>query len=287
VFFEHRIFLFQEVLMKLIALDLDGTLLNSDKVVSQWNFAALSLAAEQGHVIVPATGRALRAIPEQVMAFPFLHYAITINGAKVSDTRTGEAFLRAEIALDTCLRLLDFAGRYDAMYDCYWNDTGWVDRSFLERVRYYNADEEVVTLLRTTRAPVDDLKAFLRKNGQPVQKVQLCFRDMAERETARAEIAAAFPEILVTSSFRNNLELNAADADKGRALLALAQHLGIPAADTIAFGDSSNDLRMLRAAGTSVAMGNAAPEVRAVCDYVTETNDRDGVAAFLHAHVLH
>ena len=72
-----------------------------------------------------------------------------------------------------------------------------------------------------------------------------------------------------------------------RALLALAQHLGIPAADTIAFGDSSNDLRMLRAAGTSVAMGNAAPEVRAVCDYVTETNDRDGVAAFLHAHVLH
>ena len=173
------------------------------------------------------------------------------------------------------------------MYDCYWNDTGWVDRSFLERVRYYNSDEEVVTLLRTTRAPVDDLKAFLRETGQPVQKVQLCFRYMAERETARAEIASAFPEILGTSSFRNNLELNAADADKGRALLALAQHLGIPAADTIAFGDSSNDLRMLRAAGTSVAMGNAAPEVRAVCGCVTDTNDHDGVAAFLYAHVLH
>ena len=55
-----------------------------------------------------------------------------------------------------------------------------------------------------------------------------------------------------------------------QALLSLAQHLSIPAADTIAFGDSSNDLRMLRAAGTSVAMGNAAPEVRAACDYVTE-----------------
>lgn len=273
--------------MKLIALDLDGTLLNSGKVVSERNAAALSLAAAQGNVIAPATGRALRAIPEQVMAFPFVHYAITINGAKVSDTRAGQALLRAEIALDTCLRLLDFVGRYDAMYDCYWNDAGWVDRSFLERVRYYNSDEEVVTLLRTTRAPVDDLKAFLRENGQPVQKVQLCFRDMAERETARAEIAAAFPEILVTSSFRNNLELNAADADKGRALLALAQHLGIPAADTIAFGDSSNDLRMLRAAGTSVAMGNAAPEVRAVCGCVTDTNDHDGVAAFLYAHVLH
>lgn len=273
--------------MKLIALDLDGTLLNSDKIVSERNFAALSLAAEQGHVIVPATGRALRAIPEQVMAFPFLHHAITINGAKVSDMRTGETILRAEIALGTCLRLLDFAARYDAMYDCYWNDTGWVDRAFLDRVRYYNSDEEVVALLRRTRAPVADLKAFLREKGEPIQKVQLCFRDMAEREAARSEIAAVFPDILVTSSFRNNLELNAADADKGRALLALAQHLGISAADTIAFGDSSNDLRMLRAAGTSVAMGNAAPEVCAVCDYVTDTNDRDGVAAFLRAHVLH
>ena len=170
---------------------------------------------------------------------------------------------------------------------CYWNDTGWVDRAFLERVRYYNADEEVAALLRRTRAPVADLKAFVRANGQPVQKVQLCFRDMAERETAREEIAAAFPGVLVTSSFRNNLELNAADADKGRALLALAQRLGIPAEDTVAFGDSSNDLRMLRAAGTSVAMGNAAPEVRAVCDYVTDTNDCDGVAAFLRAHILH
>ena len=273
--------------MKLIALDLDGTLLNSEKVISAGNFAALSLAAEQGHVIVPATGRALRAIPEQVMALPFLRYAITINGAKVSDTRTGETLLRAELPQDTCLRLMDFAGRYDAMYDCYWNDTGWVDRAFLERVRYYNTDEEVVTLLRRTRAPVEDLKAFVRANGQPVQKVQLCFRDMAERETARAEITAAFPDVLVTSSFRNNLELNAVDADKGRALLALARHLGIPAEDTVAFGDSSNDLRMLHAAGTSVAMGNAAPEVRAVCDYVTDTNDRDGVAAFLRTHILH
>ena len=67
--------------MKLIALDLDGTLLNSDKVVSERNAAALSLAAAQGNVIAPATGRALRAIPEQVMAFPFVHYAITIKNA--------------------------------------------------------------------------------------------------------------------------------------------------------------------------------------------------------------
>ena len=171
--------------MKLIALDLDGTLLNSEKIISAGNFAALSLAAEQGHVIVPATGRALRAIPEQVMALPFLRYAITINGAKVSDTQTGETLLRAELALDTCLRLMDFAGRYDAMYDCYWNDTGWVDRAFLERVRYYNADEEVVTLLRRTRAPVEDLKAFVRANGQPVQKVQLKRRAQRSRPRFR------------------------------------------------------------------------------------------------------
>ena len=85
---------------------------------------------------------------------------------------------------------------------------------------------------------------------------------------------------------QNNLELNWKTADKGRALLHLAERLGVPAADTVAFGDSSNDLTMLQAAGTGVAMGNASEEVRAACDAVTATNEEDGVAVYLERYVL-
>lgn len=272
--------------MKIIALDLDGTLLNGVKAVSPRNFAALQAAAGQGNWIVPATGRALKAIPKEVLALPFVRYVISINGANVADIRQQQTLLCAEIPQKRALELIEFSARYDAMYDCYWQNTGWVDRGFLERVRYYNADEEVVQLIQKTRAPVENLRELIQNRAETIQKVQLCFRDMSERSTAAAEIAAAFPDIAVTSSFRNNLELNWKSANKGNALRFLAEHLHIPVADTIAFGDSSNDLAMLSAAGTSVAMGNAASEVQAVCDYVTCSNEDDGVAVFLEQHLL-
>lgn len=272
--------------MKIIALDLDGTLLNSEKIVSQRNYAALQEAAKQGNWIVPATGRALRAIPSQVLAFPFVRYVISINGANVADIRQQKTLLCAEIPQKRALELIEFATRYDAMYDCYWQNTGWVERDFLERVRYFNEDEEVVQLIQKTRAPVENLLDFIQSKAETIQKVQLCFRDMAERSIAAEAIAEAFPDIAVTSSFRNNLELNWKNANKGNALCFLAEHLQIPVADTIAFGDSSNDLAMLSVAGTSVAMGNAAPEMQVACDYVTRSNEDDGVAVFLEQHLL-
>ena len=273
--------------MKIIALDLDGTLLNVRKELTPRTCRALAAAAARGHQIVPATGRALRAIPEEILSLPFVRYVISINGASVTDEATAERLYRAEIPRETALELMDFAKRYDCMYDCYWQDTGWSNRSFLERVRYYNHfDEEVVKLILRSRRPVDDLESLIRERADSVQKVQLCFRDLEEREDARAHIRARFPEIVATSSFQNNLELNWKTADKGRGLMVLAAHLGVPEADTVAFGDSSNDLSMLLAAGTGVAMGNASDEIKAACDAVTAPNTEDGVAAYIEQYLL-
>ena len=271
---------------KLIAMDLDGTLLTYEKQITPRTRAALEKAAAQGHVIVPATGRALHALPEPVQVLPFVHYAITINGACVSNTDTGEKLLRCELDRDRALAILDYAKRYDCMYDCYWADTGWSERRFLERIDYYNSDAAVRKLILQTRRPVDDLLQKIRTEMDAVQKVQLCFRKIPEREAAWKDIAAAFDDVAVTASFANNLEINHRDATKGNALRFLARRLGIAERDTIAFGDSSNDLAMLRAAGVGVAMGNAAESVKAVCSAVTDTNENDGIASYLEAHVL-
>jgi Cof subfamily protein (haloacid dehalogenase superfamily) len=181
---------------------------------------------------------------------------------------------------------MDFAKQYDCMYDCYWQDTGWTNSTFLENIRYYNSDEEVIRLIRKSRRPVEDLDAFIALNAQSVQKVQLCFRDLADRAAAVEQIKSDFPEIVATSSFRNNLELNWHTADKGRGLRILSEYLNVPDNDTIAFGDSSNDLTMLQAAGVGVAMGNAAEELKALCDAVTLSNEDDGVAVYLERYVL-
>ena len=272
--------------MKIIALDLDGTLLTHDKKLTDRTRSALSMAAEQGNWIVPATGRALRAIPSEILSLPFLRYVISINGASVSDKVTGVRLYSANIPKEIALSLMDFAKQYDCMFDCYWQDTGWSNRSFLDRIRYYNADEEVIRLILNSRQPVDDLEQMITEHADSVQKVQLCFRDLDERKEAKRAIESHFPDIVATSSFQNNLELNWKAADKGKGLLHLADYLGLRAADTIAFGDSSNDLSMLRAAGIGVAMGNASEEVKTSCDAVTLTNDQNGVAVYLEQHIL-
>lgn len=272
--------------MSILALDLDGTLLNGEKHISDRNRLALQMAADSGHFIVPATGRALNAMPKEVLSQPFVRYVISINGACVSDQQTGQILFRKEIELETALGVLDFARRYDCMRDVYWNHTGWTNRAYFENLRYYNSDEEVVRLIQVTRKPIEDIEIFLKEKQAPVQKVQLCFRNMEERAAAWKEIEEAFPEIVVTSSFRNNLELNARGADKGLALMFLADHLGVDRTDTYAFGDSTNDLAMLRAAGTGVVMGNAADPIKENADAVTDTNENDGVAKFIEEHIL-
>ena len=99
------------------------------------------------------------------------------------------------------------------------------------------------------------------------------------------EVGARFPDIRITASTRNNMELNIASAHKGRSLERLAEHLGFTLANCMAFGDGMNDLTMVEAAGVGVAMENAVDAVKHVADVVTSSNDDDGVAKALAARL--
>ena len=104
------------------------------------------------------------------------------------------------------------------------------------------------------------------------------FRDMELRAQKLVELQERFPDIVVSSGIVNNIELNSEDAHEGAALLALCQHLNIDPSETIAFGDGLNDISMLRAAGIGIAMENAPQSIKDCADYITDTNDNDGVA---------
>ena len=272
--------------MKLIALDLDGTLLNSGKVVSRRNFAALSLAAEQGHVIVPATGRALRAIPEQVMAFPFLHYAITINGAQVYDIRENKAVSTAEIPLETALRVLDYLDGFPVIYDCYQDNWGWMTRSMQENAAAFVPFDYALRMVRSLRTPVEELKAYLRGQNRGVQKLQLFTPDDALRGRLLKDLTEQFDSLSVSTSMPCNIEINDAHANKGEAIASLAAYLGLPMAATMAIGDGLNDTSMIKMAGRGVAMANACPEILAIADEVTASCDEDGAALAIERHCI-
>lgn len=272
--------------IRIVALDLDGTLLDSEKRLSEANRAALARAAEKGVEIVPTTGRFFGMMPPAVRDLPFVRYAITINGAQVYDRETDTAIVRDEIPLDMALGVMEVLDRYDVIYDCYRQNWGWMTAALQEKAADYASNEHYLRMVREFRKPVPELKAHLREtaaNGD-VQKIML-FAANRERSAAidrlrglSDEIAARFPEIKVTASTWNNLELNIRTAHKGNALRRFAEHLGLTLENCMAFGDGMNDFTMVEAAGLGIAMANAEPEVKRVAKDIVPSNDEDGVA---------
>ena len=274
--------------IKIIALDLDGTLLDSEKRLSEVNRTALERAAEKGALIVPTTGRFFGMMPPAVRDLPFVRYAITINGAQVYDRETDTALVRDEIPLDMALAIMETLDRYDVIYDCYRQNWGWMTAALQDKAADYATNEHYLRMVREFRRPVPELKRHLRATAAEgdVQKVMLFARNTQVSglssqvlDAIRLEVAAKFPEIKVTSSTWNNIELNVRSAHKGNALRRFAEHLGLGLANCMAFGDGMNDFTMVEQAGLGVAMANAEPEVKRVAKWVAPSNDEDGVAA--------
>ena len=268
--------------VKLIAFDLDGTLLDRQKNIPEANLQALKAAVEAGALLVPATGRIYTGIPELIRTLPGARYFITINGAYAYDAADDRNLYTSELSVDTCLRLIDYMDSLPVIYDCYQDNWGYITRSMFQRAGDFIPDPGIMKMMRELRTPVDNLSETLRQKGRPVQKMQMHFQDLAERDRQLKLVAERFPETAVSSSLPWNIEINSAGATKGRALKALCQALGIDLRDTLAFGDGTNDLDMIRTAGIGIAMGNGAEEVKAAADWVAPNNDDAGVAAGIY-----
>lgn len=263
---------------RLIAFDLDGTLLTSDKQLTDKTRTALQAAHEKGILLVPSTGRFFDGMPTVVRGLPFIRYAITINGAVVYDREEGRELSRTMIPWERAIDVYRFLDDYDLIYDCYDTNGGFMTRSMQERAADYAPNDYYLERIFTWRKPVEDLKAFLTEQEKDVAKIQMFFRNMDLRDQLLHELPEHFPDLAVATSISNNIEINHAQATKGVALTKMAAALNIPIEATVAFGDDLNDLSMLEAAGCAVAMGNAKEGVKRVADIITEDNDHEGVA---------
>ena len=268
--------------IRLITLDLDGTLLNSKKELSPENAAALQWAADQGIEIVPTTGRFYGGMPEVIRNLPYLHYAITINGAQVYDVLNDVGIAKAEIPVERAVELMAWLDQFPVIYDCFMDNWGWMTRSLQEKADEFAPNEHYAKMLKELRTPVDELKVFLTERGHDIQKSQFFAKDMDLRARLMEEIPQRFPGLIVSSAVVNNVEINDRNAHKGNAIRQLAQHLGLEMRQVLAFGDGSNDITMLQEAGIGVCMENGLDSVKAVADYITDSCDEDGVAKAIY-----
>ena len=261
----------------IIAVDLDGTVLDAEKKVTERTLAALEAAAESGIWVVPATGRILKGMPEEILKLGWIRYMILANGATVWDRGAESCLYRAEISAETGLEVFRWLDGFPVIYDCYQDNQGWMTASMWENAEAYAPSPFYLQHIRTLRRPVPDLKEHIRRSGTSLQKIQAFCRTTETQREVIGRTAERFPQLAVSTSVARNVEINDGRANKGAALTALAERLGIPMGKVAAFGDGTNDLSMIRAAGMGVAMGNAAEEVKAAADRVTAGNGEDGV----------
>lgn len=276
-------------MIKLIASDMDGTLLDSSMQISPENAAAIKQAEKQGVEFIVATGR------NRSEALPALTQAgidcamVTLNGAQVFD-KTGNSLFTVPIEASVVTSILDLLDEKDIYYEVA-TDQGLFSQSQEQRIELFATHlGEVMPHLTHKMAiamvasqlehlPIHYVTSVRQRlaAGLEVLKI-ICFH----KEEARvlgpvAKELEGFGELSITSSGANNLEINHRDAQKGIAVAHLAHERKIPLEQIMTIGDNLNDISMIQMAGVSFAMGNAALEVKEYAKYITDTNIEDGV----------
>jgi Cof subfamily protein (haloacid dehalogenase superfamily) len=265
------------VTIRLLAIDLDGTLVNHDLVLNPRDVAAVKAASAAGVTVVLATGRmfksSLRFAEPLGLTGPIINY----QGAVIRDISSGEVWYRCELTLPMQQRVLELAERRD------WHVNAYVD----ERVYTARARPEADLYARISTVPyevVGPLSRWVQKDSTKMVLVDLDPDDVPARIS---ELTAWMGDVArVTRSLDWFIEVVNPEVSKARALALVADRLGITPADVCAIGDNTNDEDMVRWAGFGVAMGNAPASLKALAKHVTGTVDEAGVAQVIERFVI-
>ncbi|MGG0520037.1 Cof-type HAD-IIB family hydrolase [Priestia aryabhattai] len=239
---------------KLIALDMDGTLLNNQQEISEENRAAIAKAQEQGVHVVLSTGRSLLTCREYAQSLQLSSYLITVNGSEIWD-ESGQLVERKLIDASHIEKMWNLTQEHKLNFWAVTTDKVWRDEF-----------------------PEDIASQEWLKFGYDIP-------DDALREEVLKQIAG-ISDFEISNSSLTNLEINALGINKAKGIMTVCERLGISMDEVIAMGDSLNDMAMIEAAGCGIAMGNAQEAVKEAADWVTDTNVNNGVAKAISHLVL-
>ena len=271
--------------IRLIALDIDGTTLNSKGRLTERTKDALERVIESGVYVVMATGRCFDALPDDIMAISNMNYVVTSNGAMVRDLNTGEVILRNCLDPEVVVEAEKILRDCGQMVEIFIDGTAYIERSLYEYIRDGGDTYRHREYVMKTRNPVDDLMGHLLENRDRIENINIFFNSQ-EAKAAMYPVLLQLENATVTSSLDNNWEIGGATTSKANALRTLTEMLGIKKEEMMACGDSPNDIAMLQEAGISVAVGNAKDPVKEMASFISTTNNEDGVAVAIDKFVF-
>lgn len=274
--------------IRMIGLDLDGTVFNNEKMITEHTREVLAEAIRQGVVVLPATGRPECGLPEQFLAIPGVRFALTSNGARIIDLEERKVIYAQLLPWETAAAVIDEVNTWEhCAWEAYYDGEIFVDADAYRFLDHPDMLPALKSYMRRTRQPVKGLAEKIRREHISMEKMHMVFENTEYRDQKLQEIREKFPDLAFSNATTFNMEINSADAGKGKGLLALGKILGIRREEIMACGDAANDWDMLQMAGFPVVMGNADEETKKLAAFVTKSNEEDGVAYAVEQYVLH
>lgn len=263
--------------IRLLALDIDGTILTREKQLTDRTKAAIEAAADAGIFVALVTGRPFYGIPDELMSLKGLGYVISSNGAVTTNLTENRILRTAYLDSKTALEIIALPRAYDLVYAVFTDGIGYTELEPFERHLSLIDNPGLEAYIRKSRRITYDMDRLLCNAENGVENIWLIAHDQNERDKLNRRIRGTW-DVQTVLTGKADIEIGSPLADKGMALSELASGLGVVKAEILAIGDSDNDIGMLKAAGRAVAMGNAEESVKSIAHSVTGSNHEDGAA---------
>lgn len=271
--------------IKLIATDLDGTLLAPDHVsITPRTMSALTKAHEMGVKIAISTGRTLALIKEVHDKIPFADYVIYSNGAAVYDCKKEETVYTQNVPVEKTQRIIELLEKFSVYYNIYAGGNIYMKRTSDTSI-FENADlpRDFLMHFLETALLTDDMNEEMQ--NKTAEQIIIYFAS-DECRKAISELLDELGNLHTVSSFSDNIEIMSDSASKGLAVKAICDILGCTAENAMTFGDAWNDCSMLEFAEYSFAMANGDEKCKQSAKFITDSNAQDGVAKMIEKYIL-
>jgi Cof subfamily protein (haloacid dehalogenase superfamily) len=270
---------------RVVVSDLDGTLLNEKKEISEENLLAIREMTERGVHFVASSGRSLDEMPTEIIENPYIRYISCSDGAVIYDKTTGEAIVKNYMPIDVVRECVKILRDYEILPMTHGGGKLYIDRDGYshENYVYHNvtpAFEKVNGLLGIR---VDDCLSELESSDEA--ELFCAFFRSSEELSECVERLLALGDVKIAASEKYNIEIYHKSAGKGRALYPLAEFLGCDISEIIAVGDSKNDVEMVEEAGLGLAMSNSMEELKAIADEVICSNEEHAAKYILENYI--
>lgn len=274
--------------IRMIALDLDGTLLNLRREVSDQNLRALEACAARGIRVVLASGRSFEAVRRLALRYRLKGPIISVNGARVDLSPEGPMLLEHTYPRELAVRVFDIMKQSGIYFTCYGRGTLYQNnlQAAFGRHRGANLDQALQMQAHRSELVVSDESRTVHEGLIEPYKFVAFTEDMEKLSRLRAALADSGLPLNVSSSWFDNIEVMVKGAGKDSAIRSLCALFGIRTEQVMAFGDNLNDVDMLNACGVPVAMENALDEVKRAARIIAPHHDQSGVAQVLFEYVL-